>query len=255
MLFKLFNKIETWEYLEEELGLLSWQRFDFDSFSCALDKRIERGSRVYSAAYIMPSPPHGLPRKHANHLVMLASMMRDGLPARVCRSDTMRSAYEAIKTYAGLGPFLAFQYLIDLNYSTALDFDESEFVVAGPGALDGIAKCFSSTDGLSAEEVIYEVCARQDAEFDRLGLHFDGLFGRKLQPIDCQNLFCEISKYARVAHPDAAGISGRVRIKQRYRAADADIPEPFFPPKWNLSVPKSKPRQVSHRVGSQLDLF
>ena len=88
-----------------------------------------------------------------------------------------------------------------------LNFEESEFVVAGPGALDGISKCFIDTEELTAEEVIYWVAERQNAEFKRLGLEFPGLFGRRLQPIDCQNLFCEISKYARVAHPDIGGIA------------------------------------------------
>jgi DNA invertase Pin-like site-specific DNA recombinase len=41
--------------------------------------------------------------------------------------------------------------------------------------------------------------------------------------IDAQNLFCEISKYARVVHPDVAGTSGRTRIKQRFHAN----PEPL----------------------------
>ena len=52
--------------------------------------------------------------------------------------------------------------------------------------------------------------------------------------IDAQNLFCEISKYARVVHPDVAGTSGRTRIKQRFHAN----PEPlryWFPPKWGLN--------------------
>ena len=67
---------------------------------------------------------------------------------------------------------------------------------------------------------------RQDAEFKRLGLEFPGLFGRRLQPIDCQNLFCEISKYARVAHPDIVGIANRTRIKQSYRPNRRPVPLP-----------------------------
>src|SRR5258707_9985183 len=40
---------------------------------------------------------------------------------------------------------------------------------------------------------------------------------RRLQLIDCQNLFCEVDKYARVAHPNIAGRTGRTRIKQKFR--------------------------------------
>jgi hypothetical protein len=199
---------------------------------------------VYSAAYIMPSPPFGWARKHANHIAILARMMDDGLPGRLALAATMRSAYEAILAYPSLGPFLAFQYTVDLNYSTLLDFDEAEFVVAGPGALDGISKCFENAAALNPARVIHEMAERQDSEFCRLGIDFPGLFGRRLQPIDCQNLFCEISKYARVAHPDVVGSSGRTRIKQHYRVARTGASDrPKFPPKWGIvpRVPEIRP--------------
>lgn len=259
LLFKIFNRIETWRILERELGPLSWQSCDLNRISEVLDWEISRGSRIYSAAYIMPSPNFGHKRKHANHLTLLARMIDDGLPGRLARASSLRSVYEMILAYPGLGPFLAFQYAIDLNYSALLDFDESDFVVAGPGALDGISKCFHEGARLNATEVIYEMTDRQDREFARLGLDFKGLFGRRLKPIDCQNLFCEISKYARLAHPDVAGISGRTRIKQQYRGGSQEtVASPFFPPKWNLSVrlPEPKPPEVKLAMSeTQLPLF
>ncbi len=248
MLFKLFNRIETWEVLEQELGPLTWRSVRFDTMCEILDRLIGTGRRIYSAAYIMPSPAFGHQRKHANHLAMLARMMDDGLPDRLIRAPSMRSAYEMILDYPGLGPFLAFQYTIDLNYSTLLNFEESDFVVAGPGALDGIAKCFRNADSLNSASVIHAMVERQDEEFRRLGLEFDGLFGRRLQPIDCQNLFCEISKYARVAHPQVGGLSGRMRIKQRYRMTTAAPVSPCFPPKWKLQ-PASRATNPVERLG------
>lgn len=240
MLFKIFNKIATWERLEAKFGRLSWQASDLDAIAEVLDQTIQRGQKVYSAAYIMPPPQLGHDRKHRNHLALLRMMMEDGLPARLRRATSLREVYELIKPYPGLGPFLAFQYAIDLNYSTLLDFDESEFVVAGPGALDGISKCFAHTGGRSAEVIIFEMVERQGREFAERGLAFDGLFGRALQPIDCQNLFCEISKYARVAHPEITGVSSRVRIKQSYRAEASPLPPPTFPPRWGLNPPAPK---------------
>ena len=35
-------------------------------------------------------------------------------------------------------------YAIDLNYTTLTSHSEWSFVVAGPGALDGLSKCFES---------------------------------------------------------------------------------------------------------------
>jgi hypothetical protein len=259
LLFKIFNRIETWHGLERELGPLSWQSSDLNRISDILDREISRGSRIYSAAYIMPSPNLGHKRKHANHLALLARMIDDGLPGRLARVPSLAEVYQMILAYPGFGPFLSFQYAIDLNYSTLIDFNESDFVVAGPGALDGISKCFYDGSRRDATAVIHAMTDRQDREFTRLGLDFKGLFGRRLQPIDCQNLFCEISKYARLAHPEIAGISGRKRIKQQYRARSPEtIETPFFPPKWKLVVclPETKSPHVERATsGIQMRLL
>jgi hypothetical protein len=237
LLFKIFNKIETWELIEAKLGPVSWQSMDLAAADALLDRAMARGARIYSAAYIMPSPQLGHTRKHANHLALLARMMKDGLPARVERATGLAEVYELLSPYPGLGPFLAFQYAIDLNYSNLLGFSEADFVVAGPGALDGIAKCFEDTGRRSPRELIEYMADVQDREFAARGIDFKGLFGRKLQPIDCQNIFCEISKYARVAHPEVRGISDRKRIKQSYRPSPRVEPSTFFPPRWGLQVP------------------
>lgn len=234
ILFKIFNRIETWQLLERALGNLSWQATPLDAVCEVMDRAFATGRRLYSAAYIMPAPRLGAVRKHANHLALIRAMMDDGLPARIAASTSLEEVFEQLLAYPGLGHFLAFQYTIDLNYSSIIDFDEATFVVAGPGALDGIAKCFSDTDGRSPEELIHWVTDNQEHEFAERGIDFPGLFGRRLMPIDCQNLFCEISKYARVAHPEVPGVSGRTRIKQTYRAAGVDLPPPKFPASWGL---------------------
>lgn len=255
MLFKLFNRVETWEAIEARLGPVTWQSADLDRLTQVLDRAKIVGSRLYSAAYIMPSPAFGHAWKHANHLALLWRMMDDGLPGRIAQARELSDVYALLLGYPGLGPFLAFQYAIDLNYSTMIDFPEGDFVVAGPGALDGIAKCFNDTGGLSAEHVIHHVTERQEDEFARLGLNFPGLWGRKLQPIDCQNLFCEISKYARVAHPEIEGQSGRTRIKQSYTAATRPSSPPFFPPKWGLALPEFATRMDQSAAMDQGVLF
>lgn len=236
ILFKLFNRIETWELLEDALGHISWQSADLSAISDVLGRAMQRGRRIYSAAYIMPAPPFGRSRKHDNHLALLEVMMAGGLPARISRARSLAEVYEMLRACPGLGPFLAFQYAIDLNYSSLIGFEEGSFVVAGPGAIDGIAKCFPGSRAKDAESIIGRVTDEQEVHFARLGLRFDGLFGRQLQPIDCQNLFCEIGKYARVAHPEILGRSGRTRIKQGYVTAGR-LDAPTFPPGWRLKVP------------------
>ena len=103
-------------------------------------------------------------------------------------------------------------------------------MVQGPGALDGIHKCFGDLGGLSETDIIKLVTDRQELEFERLGLQFRSLWGRPLQLIDCQNLFCEVSKYARVKHPEIRGVTDRSRIKQVYRPSGKPL-KYWFPPK------------------------
>jgi hypothetical protein len=121
-----------------------------------------------------------------------------------------------------------------VNYSEITNFSEMDFVVPGPGALDGIRKCFADQGGLNEPEIIKFMAERQEAEFQRLGLEFQSLWGRPLQLIDCQNLFCEVDKYSRVHHPTISGISGRTRIKQKYSATPRPI-NYWYPPKWNIN--------------------
>jgi len=238
ILFKLFNKIETWESLRAEFGELSWKDFSFDAYAKVLDRLFEDDKRIYSAAYIMPSPSFGNRRKHRNHLRLIEHMMADGAARRLAKATSLRSAFELLRGYPSLGDFLAFQFTIDINYSELIDFSEMEFVVAGPGARDGIRKCFKDTANLTEAEIIRVMAEHAYQEFWRLGLRFQSLWGRSLQLIDCQNVFCEVSKYARVAHPDIAGESGRTRIKQKYSPRLASIPQ-WYPPKWRIQPQSS----------------
>lgn len=255
ILFKIFNKIETWEALEHAHGPLSWRTVDLDAVDRTLSRLRADGQRVYSAAYIMPTPSFGRAGKHSNHLALIARMMTDRLPDRLQQASDLRAVYERILSYPGLGRFLAFQYAIDLNYSTLLDFDEADFVVAGPGALDGISKCFRTTSGRSPEDMIRWVTDRQQMEFTQRGLDFNGLFGRRLQPVDCQNLFCEISKYSRVAHPEIQGVANRRRIKQAYTCNARDLPVLSFPPRWELDTKDVEDERNSMTINHQLELL
>lgn len=234
LLFKCFNKIETWQHLESVLGEVSWRSYEFDRYSRALDVAASEMA-IYSPAYVVPPPRLGESAKRRNHLRLVELMMRGGI-VRAVASGSLRLVYGALREFPSVGPFLAYQFAIDLNYSPVMDAAESEFVVAGPGACDGIRKCFGPASHGIESEVIHYVAATQEQHFARLGLDFPGLFGRPLQLIDCQNLFCEVDKYARVAHPQVRGVSGRTRIKQRYTPSAAQ-PTAFFPPRWGLDPP------------------
>jgi hypothetical protein len=53
-----------------------------------------------------------------------------------------------------------------------------------------------------------------------------------LHAIDCQGLFCELDKYARVAFPELR--SNRQRIKINFTPSTEPLPL-FYPPKWDIN--------------------
>jgi hypothetical protein len=236
ILFKIFNKIETWKLLLNALGDITYREYSFDRYDSVLTAAMSRGESIYSAAYIMPS--RGIPtshkKKHRMHLELVSKMLADELPKKVSNATSLKDVYELLLAYPGIGKFLAFQYAIDLNYSNITNFDEMDYVVAGPGANNGIIKCFSNTAGLSNEDIIKHMTESQEEQFLRLGLDFKDLWGRPLQLIDCQNLFCEIDKYSRVKFPEMSAQTGRTRIKQKYKVNPMPV-DYWFPPKWGIN--------------------
>lgn len=251
LLFKIFNKVQTWEAIVDELGLPVAGEFDFEACEALLGRLRAERKAIYSSAYIMPSGGKTGGSKHAMHLALLKRMLNEDLPAKLAATESLSEAYELLLAYPTMGPFLAFQYAIDLNYSTLFDHDEASFVVAGPGAIDGLSKCFTSLGDYSPAEAICWVTRRQDEEFARLEMVFEDLWGRSLQPIDVQNLFCEISKYTRATHPHVQGRAGRTRIKRKFASSGA-VQRPFFPPKWGINAAiDTKLGPDGTRVGEQ----
>lgn len=236
LLFKFFNKIETWELFEHAFGAVTFKAYKFEHYDRLLGEAMRAGGRIYSAAYIMPPgrSAFGHAAKHQNHLRLLEKMMADDLAGKLSRMKKMQPAFELLRSYPTIGDFLAYQFVTDINYSEVTNFSEMEFVIPGPGARDGLRKCFTDSAGLNEAELIRLVTDNQEREFERLGIQFQPLWGRRLQLIDCQNLFCEVDKYARVAHPEVSGISGRTRIKQKF-SPRGPLVRPWYPPKWGIN--------------------
>jgi hypothetical protein len=233
--FRLFSKIETWEALEERSGPLNLEDFDVETLDGRLEELRSEGRSIYTSAFILcATRAYGFERKHRNHLALLEEMFAESrLPRQVAAASSLESLYEVLVSYPLIGPFMAYQIAIDINYSELTDFSEDEFTVPGPGALRGMRKCFEDFGGLSHQQLIDYMVERQESEFDRLGINFDSLFGRRLHAIDCQNLFCEVDKYSREAFPELK--SARSRIKARYVPKRRDL-ELFYPPKWGLNA-------------------
>lgn len=234
ILFKLFNLESTWELLEEKIGDITLDTFSFERYKVILDSAMESGTRIYNDAYIScATKAFGYDKKHENHLALLDKMFNvDRVDEKIVNAKNMEDAFNILKAYPLIGNFMAYQLVTDINYSEVVNFSELEFTVVGPGSKRGIEKCFVSIGKNSYEDIIKYMCENQEKEFERLGIDFKRIGDRKLQLIDCQNLFCEVDKYLRQAKPELK--SNRVKIKKHYVQKNSKI-DYIYPKKWNIN--------------------
>lgn len=237
LIFKIFNNIATWEFLERKLGEISRRTFNVDSISVLLAERISN-QPIFSAAYMMTGTHDKYKQyksKHEKWLRMVdQELLRERRFDRILKAASMNEVYNILLECSFIGEFLAYQYTIDFNYSSAIDFSENSFVKAGIGAIRGIKKCFSDPGKYSFEDLIRFT---QD-NFDRLQARFgytefNNLFGRQPHLIDLQNCFCETDKFLRVKMPELA--MGNVRIKQKFDKPNNNSIQFIFPEKWKIN--------------------
>ncbi len=234
LLFRIFNKIETWEYLQDRLGEVRFSTFNFDVYSRFLQNALDGGQPIYTNAYMScANKAFGYDKKHQNHLALIQRMaMKDRIADKIVSAKSLEDVFSALVDYPLIGNFMAYQLTIDINYSEVINYSENDFTIAGPGSERGIKKCFTDTEGKSNAYIIQWMRENQEREFHRLGISFQPLWGRPLHAIDCQGLFCETDKYSRAAFPELK--SDRKRIKARFQPNPIRI-EYFYPPKWKIN--------------------
>lgn len=234
-LFRLIDKIETWELLEVYLGEINLESFNFKKYVKAFEKILLKQHVVYGNAFILSGNKiFGFNEKYKNHLMLMQKVFIDDKYDKILlNSKSLKELFLNLKKLSLIGNFMAYQIAIDFNYSLTFNFSENDFTVAGPGAIRGIEKCFANKGNKTYEEIIMMMVKNQDEEFKRLKLNFKNLYGRKLTAIDCQGLFCEVDKYTRVKFPELK--SERIRIKAKYRENKKRI-NYFYPPKWKLII-------------------
>ncbi len=153
---------------------------------------------------------------------------------KIINSNSLSEVYELLRNCSFIGNFLAYQYAIDMNYSSVIDFSENSFVKAGIGSIRGIKKCF---EPLSKKYSFEDAIKYTQDNFEKYQnifgyTDFELLFERVPTLIDLQNCFCETDKYLRAKIPELQ--VDNKRIKQKYKESTKPL-ELFFPPKWNIN--------------------
>lgn len=236
LFFKIFNKIETWEYIENNIGPFTTKNFDLPQINDLLTRR-RLLNPIFNSAYMMTgthSLYNHLTYKHEKWLQMLNNeVLKTNLLDQIIHSKSLEEVYSLLRGCSFFGEFLSYQFAIDFNYSPVINFSEDSFVKAGIGSIRGIKKCFEMDGKSTFEDAIRFTQDNFDTMQEQYGFsEFKNLFGRNPSLLDLQNCFCETDKYLRVKVPEL--IVDNVRIKQKYKANSKPINQ-FYPPKWGIN--------------------
>lgn len=243
LVFKIFNKPETWEYLEDRVGLISVRNFDLTRINSAL-LELKQVQPIFNNAYMMTGTHtlyNHLNYKHEKWLEMVKKeVVEKFILKKIINSNSLSEVFELLRKCSFIGDFLAYQYTIDMNYSNVIDFSENSFVKAGIGAIRGIKKCFEPLEKKYTFEDAIQFTQDNFTKYqDKFGYKdFKSLFNREPMLIDLQNCFCETDKYLRAKVPELQ--VDNKRIKQKYKETNKSI-ELFFPPKWKINDKILKP--------------
>ncbi|KAH9935063.1 hypothetical protein B0H21DRAFT_699281 [Amylocystis lapponica] len=210
MLFRAFNKIETWEHLTYCLGPLTWKDFDVRKYEVVLRAAGEKGP-LYSPAYIMPAPNLGGHSNASNHLRLIQLMMELDFPGLLQEVDHLKDAHGRISLLPSMGDFTALQLLLDLNLLPHFHFDEDEWVALGPGAVQCVRKIFGPAVRGHENDALDWLHETQHDHFARLGIRADRIPRlHESRPggatkVDLEHTLCEVEKYSRARHPEIKG--------------------------------------------------
>lgn len=239
LIFKVFNKIETWEYLCENFKEgITIQTFNANEISKILTLR-KQTNPIFSNAYMMTGSHKkydAFSSKHEKWLTMIKEeFINKNIFTKILNANSLEQVYNILNECSFIGNFLAYQYAIDFNYCPYLNYDENSFVKAGVGAIRGIKKCFINY-GNTYEDAIYYVQNNFTELQRQYGYtNFKALPNHEPSLIDLQNCFCETDKYLRAKMPDLK--IDNVRIKQKYKESSLPI-HFYFPPNWNIKSDK-----------------
>ncbi|KAJ3986947.1 hypothetical protein F5890DRAFT_1500691 [Lentinula detonsa] len=242
-LFSIFTKIETWQWLEKKLGSITWRDFSQERYIEVLEKRAQTHT-LYTGAFQSPGPKWDYQETYKNHLLLLQTVMDNDLAGKLGKFKRMEEAYAYIASFPSMGDFKAYQLLLNLSYSSVINFSGNDFVIPGIGAVSGLVKMFGKSIENAAKvdpniriAVIRYMMETQQQHFCRLGLQFSGLGPDRLpmELADMEHAICEVDKYARKAHPNIVdNKKGRSELRRKWTPSSDPYPAtPVFPDAWS----------------------
>jgi len=107
-LFRLLNKIETWQLLEKELGTIHLKYFTRNRYSKALDKIKQFKGTIYGNTFILcANKAFGHDKKQDNHLALLESVfVKEKTHTNLVKSKSLRELFRMLIDLPLIGNFM-----------------------------------------------------------------------------------------------------------------------------------------------------
>ena len=231
ILFRLFNKSSTLELIGAPL--------DFRDYNPEIYRKILTNKSIDDPKYVFFTSafitggmkralkwylPGGEDSMTMRVMRFMEYLNKDKVFQKIKACESQKEVFELMRSYMGIGDFLAYQIFVDFTYIDKFKFSENEFSVAGPGCKRGIDYMFDDRDGMTYDEALFWLRDNIDEMF--MGLEANdkingtwnprALFkdlpeeDRYMNVMSLENCMCEISKYIRA-------VDGTGRPRNRYR--------------------------------------
>jgi hypothetical protein len=199
ILFRLFNKIETMEYLGR---WVDFNAYDEDMVRKQLKKAPE-GYVYFTNAYLSSGmkkefnkyfPQEKMRVMNIPNVVNLFSVK---LWQGVKNAESPQQVVDALKQVNGISDFLAYQIFVDLTYLEDFPWSENEFVMAGPGCRLGLGFLFEHSGNLTDEELLFWLRDHCPIRREWCQEHMWDLRveDRYMNIMSLENCMCELGKY------------------------------------------------------------
>lgn len=200
---RLFNNIEN---MEKILHLTEVKTFDEQEMFNVLNKARKNGENIWCKVHMTTGVRFKGSDDRLENIIYLIKLIHDEINdiyGRIKNSTSLEDLYNNTRRVNGFGPFLGYQYILDMVNSGVCDFSLDDFVVAGPGCKRGIRHVFPNALEITFENAMHYMRERQHFYFEKYNYDFkycEALGGKEkgLHLGNIENQFCEYSKYYRV---------------------------------------------------------
>lgn len=186
-LFRVINKGNTLDEINAPFDFSNMTIIDINETvrEKIHDISIKKSDYVFfSAAYILGGPKVNFgkfletkegvtERNMVIRMIKFVFYNQDKIINGVKSSVNQLEVFNHLKSFSGIGDFLAYQIFVDLTYIKNFPFTEMNFVISGPGCERGINWIFSNRDGMNSEECLFWFTINQDRIADKYNEKWD----------------------------------------------------------------------------------